>query len=322
MNLQNHMTQTVGLAITNPVIDGQWHSGRRCDGKGADKISYVGHYLPKGLLVRYRHHKQPDTCHVWKEWEGEDHANIDAAEYRRKKEQAETLAQQAATQAAREKARLRAMLQQIIADSIPAAHEHPYVAKKRILAIGGRQTRQRYAVIPETAATPAQYLSPSDLLIPIYDHTGYLQGIQQITFQGRKFVRGSIKDGMCWVGGGLTTGETANRLYIAEGWATAVSIHIRTRNPVIVAFSTSNLLGAGYWARGCYPDTELVYAVDNDIGSFIIIAGKKIENPGKYYAEQAAIAVNAAVIKPPMSEGKSDWNDWHISQILNTRKPD
>jgi hypothetical protein len=81
-------------------------------------------------------------------------------------------------------------------------------------------------------------------------------------------------------------------------------------------------MNAGYWARGCYPDTELVYAVDNDIGSFIIIAGKKIENPGKYYAEQAAIAVNAAVIKPPMSEGKSDWNDWHISQILNTRKPD
>jgi phage/plasmid primase-like uncharacterized protein len=96
---------------------------------------------------------------------------------------------------------------------------------------------------------------------------------------------------------------------------------MRTRNPVIVAFSTSNLLAAGHWVRGRYPSAELVYAVDNDIGSFITVAGERVENPGKHYATQAALAVNAAIITPP-TDGRGDWNDWHISQITGEKKPD
>ena len=126
---------------------------------------------------------------------------------------------------------------------------------------------------------------------------------------------------MLWIGGGLTTGEVQNRIYIAEGWATGVAVHMRTRNPVIIAFSTSNLLSAGYFARGRYPDSQIIYAVDNDIGSFISVGGQRIENPGKYYAEQAAVAVSAGVITPPMAT-KSDWCDWHVSQITDEKKPD
>ena len=54
ITLQEHMQANIGRAIANPIIDGRWHSGKSCDGKGADKISYVGHHLPKGVLVRYR----------------------------------------------------------------------------------------------------------------------------------------------------------------------------------------------------------------------------------------------------------------------------
>ena len=133
-------------------------------------------------------------------------------------------------------------------------------------------------------------------------------------------MRGTFKDGLLWVGGGLTTGEVENRLYVAEGWATAVAVHMRTRNPVIVAFATSNLMSAGQWARARYADAEIVYAVDNDLGSFITVDGQPVENPGKYYATKAAIAINAAVITPPL-EGKADWCDWHVSQIVGTKKP-
>ena len=213
------------------------------------------------------------------------------------------------------------ILRTIISESIPADHDHSYPLGKRIVAVGARQATKRYELVPATTEGRAQYIAPSDLLIPVYSHTGALQGIQQITSTGYKLMRGTFKDGLLWIGGGLTTGEVANRLYIAEGWATACAVHMRTRNPVIVAFGTSNLMSAGQWARARYPDAEIVYAVDNDLGSFITVGGEQIENPGKYYATKAAIAINAAVITPPL-EGRADWCDWHLSQIAGTKKPE
>ena len=320
MTLQAHMQANIGKAIANPVIDGRWHSGKSSDGKGSDKISYVGHHLPKGVLVRYRHHKQSDECFTWKEWEGNDN-HLDPAEYQQRKAEAEHRAKIAEQQAEAEKARMLAILQTIINESKPADHYHPYPTAKRIIAISTRQATKRYELQPATADHAAQYIDPSDLLIPVYSHTGALQGVQQITARGRKFARGTFKAGLLWIGGALGTGEEANRIYIAEGWATGVAVHMRTRNPAIIAFSTSNLLSAGHFARGRYHDAQIIYAMDNDVGSFISVGGQRIENAGTYYAEQAAIAVNAMVVKPPM-DTKSDWCDWHISQIVDAKKPD
>ena len=318
--LQQHMQASIGQAIANPVIDGRWHSGKPAqDGKGADKISYVGHYLPKGLLVRYRHHKSGDECHVWKEWDGGADEYIDPTEYRRKREEAQAKADAAAQQAERDRAALLAILQTVISESVPASHNHQYPMGKRILALAARQATKRYQIAPETAESRAQYIDPTDLLIPVYSHTGQLQGIQQITESGYKLMRGTFKDGILWIGGGLTTGETPNRLYISEGWATGVAVHMRTRNPTILAFATSNLMSAGKWARDRYPDAEIVFAVDNDTESFIKVGGQTVNNPGKYYATKAATAIGAAVITPPIS---GDWCDWHAAQITGEKKPD
>lgn len=319
--LQNHMIANIGASIANPQIDGQWHSGHTADGKGADKISYVGHYLPKGLLVRYRHHRQGNECFTWKEWEGQN-IHFDAAEYLQRKAQAEAKAREAEVQAAQAKAALMTILTDIIVKSVPANHNHPYALGKRIIAIGARQATKHYEIVPAATDKKAQYITPDDLLLPVYSHTGQLQGIQQITRTGYKLIRGTFTKGLLWIGGGLTTGEVPNRLYVAEGWATAVAVHIRTRNPVIVAFAANNLLNTGRFARDRYPESELVFAVDNDVGSKIKVDGREIENPGKYYAEQAALAVDAAVITPPLLGKKADWNDWHISQCVGEKKPD
>ena len=315
ITLQQHMLENIGVSIDNPIIDGTWHNGR---GKGKDKIGYVGHYLPKGLLVRYHNHKT-DEIHVWKEWDGGAGEYIDPLEYRRKREEAQAKADAAAQQSERDRAALLAILQTVITESVQADHNHPYPLGKRILALSARQAIKRYQITPDTTESRAQYIAPSDLLIPVYDHTGQLQGIQQITATGYKLMRGTFKDGLLWVGGGLTTGEVENRLYVAEGWATAVAVHMRTRNPVVVAFSTANLLSAGQWARARYADAEIVYAVDNDLGSFITVGGEQVENPGKYYATKAATSINAAVITPPIS---GDWCDWHFQQITGEKKPD
>lgn len=53
-----------------------------------------------------------------------------------------------------------------------------------------------------------------------------------------------------------------------------------------------------------YPQAELVFAADNDLG---VTAGN-IENPGVHYAKQAAIACNGYVLTPKTSV-KADFND-------------
>lgn len=314
MDLQSHMQANIGASIPDPIIDGGWHSGL---GK-LGKISYVGHHLPKGLLVRYRHWKESgEECFTWTEWEGKGEY-IDPEEYRKRKAEADQKAKIAAEKATKERRALLDRVLTIWAESHKAATNNPYTDKKCIFPIKAKQTAKSYEIVPATDTKRAQYINPTDLLIPIYSHTGSLQGIQQITEQGAKFIRGSFKNGLLWLGGGLTTGEVPNRLYIAEGWATGAAIHMRTRNPVLVAFNTDNLLPAGKWARDRYPDVQVIFAIDNDVGSFKRVKGGQIENPGKYYATIAAKAIDAAVITPP-TEKRGDWCDWHVSQIKATQ---
>jgi putative DNA primase/helicase len=313
--LQEHMQANIGIAIDSPIIDGRWHNGKR----KAGKVGYVGHYLPKGILVRYHHHKTKEV-HVWKEWEGKsDHLSDD--EYQRRRTEAAAKAREAAKLAQQAKTDLLAKVQTVFSRSKQADIDAPYITKKLIVPIGARKVMERVEIVPATATTKAQYIAPTDVLIPIYDQQGLLQGIQQITDTGYKLIRGTLTDGLLWIGGDLTTGEIKDRLYIAEGYATAVTVHMRTRNPVLVAFSTTNLLSVGQWARDRYPETEIIYAVDNDIGKVTTAHGQQIENAGKYYATQAAKVIGAGLATPP-TDRKADWNDWHISQITATKKPD
>lgn len=317
ITLAEHMQANIGVSIHHPIIDGRWHSGRGQHGK----VSYVGHYLPKGLLVRYRHWKTTgDECFVWKEWEGQD-IYVDADEYRQRKAESAARARAAEQQAEHDKAALLAILQTIISESVPANHNHPYPAGKRILALGARRATNHYQVSAATGHKWEQAITPDDLLIPAYGCDGRLCGIQQITPAGKKLMRGSFKGALLWIGGGLTTGEHPGRLYVCEGWGTACAVHMRTRSPALAAFSAGNLLSVGQWARNRYQQAELAFCADNDVGSVTRIRGQEIGNPGLYYATQAAVVVGGAVVTPPGNH-KSDWADWHLDQITGKKIPD
>lgn len=311
-SLQEHMIQHIGLAIQNPILDGQWHNGKRPDGKGADKIGYVGVHAPKGLLVRYRNCKT-DEVFVWKEWSDQDRLEDTEYQARRIRAQQEQAKREQALQLA--KAQELQTLQAIWSSGLPAKDTHPYLLAKRIPALAAKQANKSYLIKAATHDSKAQYINPDDLLVPIYSaFTGALQGIQQIKPNGFKLVRGQLAGGLCWIGGDLMQGEVTNRLYIAEGYATAISVHVRTKNPVIMALSTTNLMQMGQWARQQYPDAQIVFAVDNDLESSITVQGKTIKNPGLHYATQAAEAIGGAWITPPTSHA-ADWNDWHIDQL-------
>lgn len=309
---QEHMMQHTGLAIQHPILDGQWHNGKRTDGKGADKIGYVGLQVAKGLLIRYRNCKT-DEVFVWKEWGEQD--RLDDAEYQERRLRAQQEQAQREKVLQQDKAQELQVLKTIWNRGVPARNTHPYLLIKRIPALVAKQASKSYLIKAATHTSKAQYINPDDLLIPIYNAvTGELQGIQQITSGGFKLVRGKLAGGLCWIGGDLTQGEVANRVYIVEGYATAVSVHVRTMNSVIMALSTTNLMQVGQWARQQYPDAQIIFAVDNDLESSITVQGLAIKNPGLYYASKAAEAIGGAWITPPTSHA-ADWNDWHVDQL-------
>ena len=156
----------------------------------------------------------------------------------------------------------------------PAAH--PYLLAKGTQAHGIRQHGDR-------------------LLIPLRDGDGALWNVQTIAPDGAKrFLYGGRKRGLYHAIGG-----TAGVLCIAEGYATAASIHEATRHPVAVAFDCGNLLPVAKVLRAKYPQATITVCADNDTQT----AG----NPGLTAARTAAEAIGGTVAIPP--EPFNDFND-------------
>jgi putative DNA primase/helicase len=94
-------------------------------------------------------------------------------------------------------------------------------------------------------------------------------------------------------------------LCIAEGFATAATIHEVTGYPVAVAFTAGNLELVAQGLHRKFPDLQLIICADDDTAT----AG----NPGLTKAKSAAVAVGAKVAIPEFGNarphGVSDFND-------------
>ena len=157
------------------------------------------------------------------------------------------------------------------AKSGPANNEHPYLLKKRVPAYGLRLLRNQ-------------------LVVPLRDSHGHLQTLQFIAEDGRKtFLTGGRKRG-CYHAIGLPV----NALCIAEGYATAATIHQATGHAVAVAFDAGNLLPVAKAIRTKFPRLTLVLCADNDAAT--------PGNPGLTKATEAARAVGAALAIPNFAE--------------------
>ena len=143
--------------------------------------------------------------------------------------------------------------------------EHPYLSLKGIGACGSRQDGQT-------------------LLIPLRDTAGRLHSLQTITPDGEKRFKGRMKG--CY----HAMGKPVDRLVIAEGFATGVTIHEATGWPVAVAFNAGNLELVATALHKAYPALTLVIAADDDH----LTPG----NPGMTAAKQAALAVGGFVVAP------------------------
>ncbi|MEY5509298.1 primase-like DNA-binding domain-containing protein, partial [Salmonella enterica subsp. enterica serovar Corvallis] len=133
-----------------------------------------------------------------------------------------------------------------------------------------------------------------DVVVPLYDDTGALVNLQLINADGlKRTLKGGQVKGACHIIEGKK--QAGKRLWIAEGYATALTVHHLTGETVMVALSSVNLLSLASLARHKYPAGQIVLAADRDLNG-----------DGQSKAAAAADACEGIVALPPVF---GDWND-------------
>jgi putative DNA primase/helicase len=260
--------RAAGFEPPSEVVPGKWHRFS-VNGKRTDTAGYcmMFHDMRGGIFGDWRQGVE----HTWQSEAREELTVEERKAHRKAIEQAkrEREAEQARVrQEARDKA------QRIWDSSEPANDNHPYLVRKGVKAYGLKQSRDA-------------------LVVPIKDMTGTIHSLQFIDGEGNKrFLTGGAIAGH-FAGIGKLNGV----MHVAEGYATAASIHQATGDAVAIAFNAGNLEPVAKAVRERFPDVEIRICADNDVNT--------PGNPGMTKAHKAAQAVQATVIAPEAG----DFND-------------
>ncbi|WP_140636174.1 DUF927 domain-containing protein [Methylibium rhizosphaerae] len=208
---------------------------------------------------------------------------------RRQREAEEAEYRRRADDAAREAARLWAQASQ----TAPS----PYLQRKGVQAHGVR------------------CLSDGTLLVPMRNAAGELMNLQRIAADkptdgspDKRFLPGGRKTAL-WHCIGDPDGAPV--LCLAEGYATAASVHEATGRPVVVAFDAGNLVHVARELRSLFPAAGLLVCADDDAET----QTRTGKNPGREKAAQAVRAVHTpqaaarCVVPEGLPDGGSDFND-------------
>ena len=267
--------RAAGYEPPKEIVPGKFHrfsaNGKRSDTAGFCKLFDD---MRGGIFGDFRNG-------VTHEWQAEQQREL-TPEQRRAHRQAIEQAKrerEAEQQRVREEARIKA--QQIWAAAEAANDNHPYLVRKGVRAFGLRQSRDA-------------------LVVPIKDITGTIHSLQFITPDGdKRFLTGGAIAGHF-----AGIGKLGKVMHIAEGYATAASIHQATGDAVAIAFNAGNLEPVAKAIRERFPDVEIRICADNDVNT--------PGNPGITKAQQAAQAVGAHVVHPEAG----DFNDLALAQGL------
>ena len=197
------------------------------------------------------------------------------------------------------------VVDQIWSDCIGASPDHPYLKRKGIAPHGARVT------------------GDGRLVVPLFDADGTMSSLQYIDGEGGKLYHpGGSTGGKFWVLGSM---DDPGTIYLAEGFATAATIHQATSRPVVVAYSASNLVPVAGTLRNLHPTCDLVIVADNDKSGV-----------GQRYAEQACAKFGARMVMPPDLGDANDYvqaggdllallsppvNDWLVTADAFSAQP-
>ena len=199
-------------------------------------------------------------------------------------------AKQAREEAAKIEAEQRAECRKKSAELWERAREveasHPYIQAKQIKPNGIRQLKE-------------------SLLVPVRDSAGTLHGLQFIGPDGVK----KFKTGTAVAGCYHAMGKPNGKLLIAEGYATAATLHEITGYAVACAFNAGNLKSVAEALRAKFPDSALIVCADDDHATE--------GNPGVTKATEAAQAVDGYLATPcfPDLRGPKDTDYNDLAQL-------
>jgi putative DNA primase/helicase len=171
--------------------------------------------------------------------------------------------------------------------------EHPYLTRKKIKPYDIRIN---------------SYKNNTNLVIPLCDNNSTIYSLQFIYPSGEKrFLSGGAKQGHYHALGDPNLSDT---VYIAEGYATAATIHEVMNQYVVMAFDSGNLLPVAKNIRKKFPNKKIVVAADNDFF--------KEKNIGVIKAKEAAIAIKAQVVIPSFKNLTSNTTDFNDLKVLES----
>ncbi|CAN7774656.1 hypothetical protein [Paraburkholderia hospita] len=196
---------------------------------------------------------------------------------------------------------------------------HPYLRRKGVQSYGLRKGRWEKV---DQDSGEVKLISDNALLIPIWAPGKKIIGLQAILPDDKKLGRdkdysaGMNKCGRFYSFGKPIEHEGKLVILIAEGYATAATLHAATGHGVVVAFDAPNLLPVAEFIREAYPAATIIVVGDNDQWTV-----KPVKNPGVTRALEVRDAVGALVAIPHFDEslgvaneagkikGPSDFND-------------
>ena len=295
-----------GLLLPDHIdADGKLHRCPLRDGAHGKKDGAYLLYLdalPAGGFQNFRDGLD------WENWRADIGRQLTPEEEaaNRARMEAQRADREAETKAKRDKARRKANA--IWNSAKPAPDDHTYLQRKGIPSFG-----LRVGSWPKwEEVRPGEWREnrlSGVLLVPMRSPSGTLHSLQaiypaKIDGRDKDFLPHGEKAGKFHLIGELAEGRP---LRIAEGYATAASVHQATGWPVAVAFDVGSLDPVACALHEANPGARFILCADDDHHT----AG----NPGRSKAEAAARAVGGVVAMPVFGpdrpDSATDFNDLH-----------
>ncbi len=178
-------------------------------------------------------------------------------------------------------------------------------------AANGQLDRLATAFRPRGWSERMPWRTEQSMLVPVQDADGRMWSMQKIGKDGFK----SFQEGGKVEGGHFVIGDVKQPgpILIAEGFATAATLHEMTGLPAIVAFNAGNLLPIAQTYHGLDAARAIYIAGDDDRqrAAEVDAQGRPKVNVGRVKAEEAASAIGAQAVFPsfPLDTPGTDWND-------------
>lgn len=246
-----------------PLETDEWYVAKEWD--------YKGKTYQRVVFGSWRF---PDTKHTWTSWK-DGEIDVEALKYAEKE-------QQKLNKALEEERQIRIKGLKEYFENLPSCGKHPYLEKKHIEDF------------------PLDFKQDNtDLIIPRYNPSMEVVAYVKIPEEGKKInARGVKAKGTFY----RFDGDT-RKIYIAEGIATAYSVHKATEATVYCAFGCHGCIDIASVARTLHKGSEIVYCRDT---------GQECDDIEKKMSDQGVSTVR------PLCD--TDFNDQHVKMGLDSVK--